>query len=101
MKSGIKQLEGFLSKEISKYPEVELDYTIILENKKYEDLDKVLKSFFSKLVKSYRLVAVSESKYLIRYTLGSDTKTLEQKELQTFKERFIEHIKASGLKILE
>ena len=93
--------EDFLSKEISKYPEVELDYTIILENKKYEDLDKVLKSFFSKLVKSYRLVEVYENKYLIRYTLGSDTKTLEQKELQTFKERFIEHIKASGLKILE
>ena len=64
-------------------------------------LDKVLKSFFSKLVKSYRLVEVYENKYLIRYTLGSDTKTLEQKELQTFKERFIEHIKASGLKILE
>ena len=93
--------EDVLSKEISKYPEVELDYTIILENKKYEDLDKVLKSFFSKLVKSYRLVEVYENKYLIRYTLGSDTKTLEQKELQTFKERFIEHIKASGLKILE
>ena len=93
--------EDVLSKEISKYPEVELDYTIILENKKYEDLDKVLKSFFSKLVKSYRLVEVYENKYLIRYTLGSDTKTLEQKELQTFKERFIEHIKANGLKILE
>ena len=93
--------EDILSKEISKYPEVELDYTIILENKKYEDLDKVLKSFMSKLIKNYRLVEVYENKYLIRYTLGSDTKTLEQKELQTFKERFIEHIKDNGLTILE
>ena len=93
--------EDILSKEISKYPEVELDYTIILENKKYEDLDKVLKSFMSKLIKNYRLVEVYENKYLIRYTLGSDTKTLEQKELQTFKDRFIEHIKDNGLNILE
>ncbi len=93
--------EDILSKEISKYPEVELDYTIILENKKYEDLDKVLKSFMSKLIKNYRLVEVYENKYLIRYTLGSDTKTLEQKELQTFKERFIDHIKDNGLTILE
>ena len=90
-----------LSKEISKYPEVELDYTIILEDKKYEDLEKVLKTFLSKLIRSYRLVDVYENKYLIRYTLGSDFKTLEQKDLQTFKERFIRHIKENGLNIIE
>ena len=93
--------EDILSKEISKYPEVELDYTIILKNKKYEDLENVLKSFASSLIKNYRLVEVYENKYLIRYTLGSDTKTLEQKELQTFKDNFIKHIKESGLDILE
>ena len=90
-----------LSKEISKYPEVELDYTIILDGKKYEDLEKVLKTFLSKLIRSYRLVDVYENKYLIRYTLGSDFKTLEQKDLQTFKERFIRHIKDNGLNIVE
>ena len=93
--------EETISKEISKYPEVELDYTIILENKKYGDLENVLKFFESKLIKNYHLVSVYENKYLIRYTLGSNTKTLEQKDLQSFQERFIEHIKNSGLKILE
>ena len=38
---------------------------------------------------------------MIRYTLGSDFKTLEQKDLQTFKDRFIKHIKDNGLKIIE
>ena len=93
--------EEMIAKEISKYPEVELDYTIILENKKYKDLKEVLDTFMSKLIKSYRLVEVYENKYLIRYTLGSDNKTLEQKELQTFKERFIKHIKDHGLNIIE
>lgn len=93
--------EDILAKEISKYPEVELDYTIIVENKKYADLKEILDKFLSKLIKSYKLIEVYENKYLIRYTLGSDFKTLEQKELQTFKERFIKHIKESGLNILE
>ena len=93
--------EKMVAKEISKYPEVELDYTIILENKKYKDLKEVLDTFMSKLIRSYRLVEVYENKYLIRYTLGSDNKTLEQKELQTFKERFIKHIKDHGLNIIE
>lgn len=93
--------EAILAKEISKYPEVELDYTIIVENKKYADLKEILDKFLSKLIKSYKLIEVYENKYLVRYTLGSDFKTLEQKELQTFKERFIKHIKESGLNILE
>ena len=93
--------EKMVAKEISKYPKVELDYTIILENKKYKDLKEVLDTFVSKLIRSYRLVEVYENKYLIRYTLGSDNKTLEQKELQTFKERFIKHIKDHGLNIIE
>ena len=38
--------ETILEKEVSKYPTVNLDYTIILNNnQKYEDLDKVVSSF--------------------------------------------------------
>ena len=93
--------EKMLAKEISKYPEVVLDYTIILENKKYKDLEEVLKTFLSKLIKNYQLLEVYENKYTVRYTLGSDYKTLEQKDLQTFQERFIKHLKENGLKIIE
>ena len=44
---------------------------------------------------------IYENKYTIKYTLGSDHKTLEQKDLQTFKERFIKHIKDHGFNINE
>ena len=90
-----------LAQEISKYPEVELDYTIILNNKKYADLKEVLDKFPSKLIKSCNLIEVYENKYLIRYTLGSNSKTLEQKDLQTFQERLIKHIKDNDLMIIE
>ena len=91
-----------LAVEVSKYPTVELDYTIILPtNAKYETLKEVLSKFKSNLIKSYSLISTYENKYTIRYTLGSDTKTLEQKDLSSFKDRFIEHIKNNDLAIVE
>ena len=91
-----------ISEEISKYPMVELDYTIIMPKElKYEDLDEILKNYKNKLIKKYYLIGKYENKYTIRYLIGSDIKTLEQKELQTFKERFIQHIKDNNLLIIE
>lgn len=92
---------AIMAKEVSKYPMVELDYTIILENKKYQDLKNVLNAFKSNLINKWSLVCIYENKYTIRYVLGSNTKTLEQAELLKFKERFIEHIKTNGLSIVE
>ena len=93
--------EEKLAKEVSKYPVVSLDYTINLENLKYQDLEEILKEFKSKLIKHYELVGVYQNKYTIRYILGSDNKTLEQKDIQTFKERFISYVNSHDLKILE
>ena len=90
-----------LAKETSKYPEVILDYTIILKDKKYSDLKLVLDDFKSNLIKSYELLGVYENKYTVRYILGNDNRTLEQKDLQAFKERFISHIKNNGFEIIE
>ena len=90
-----------LEKEVSKYPTVNLDYTVIVNDKKYADLRESLKEFRSNLIKEYELVGRYENKYTIRYVLGSNNKTLETKELQTFKERFISHIKKSGFEIIE
>lgn len=90
-----------LAKELSKYPTVKIDYTIILNNKKYCDLKEVIDEFNSKIIKSWCLLGVYENKYSIRYVLGSDNKTLEQKDLQTFKERFINHIKSHDFEIIE
>ena len=94
--------ENIITKEISKYPTVNLDYTIILnKDTKYIDLESILKEFKSNLILNYCLVGTYENKYTIRYTLGSQTKTLETKDLQTFKDRFIEHIKNNNLEIME
>ena len=60
-----------------------------------------MSKFKSNLIKSYSLISTYENKYTIRYTLGSNTKTLEQKDLSSFKDRFIEHIKNNDLAIVE
>ena len=71
------------------------------DNKKYIELLEVLKAFKSNLIQSYNLLGTYENKYTIRYIIGSDHKTLDQKDLSNFKERFIEHIKNNGLSIIE
>ena len=97
--------QEILYENVSKYPNVTLDYTI-LTNKEftYEELLKVLKPFNNKYVKEYRLVGTYEDKevkkYTMRYVLGSEEKTLETKEIDKFKEKFMEHIAKNGLEIL-
>ena len=97
--------QEILYENVSKYPNVTLDYTI-LTNKEftYEELLKVLKPFNNKYVKEYRLVGTYEDKevkkYTMRYVLGSEEKTLETKEIDKFKEKFMEHIEKNGLEIL-
>jgi len=86
-----------LAKDISKYPVVTLDYTIKVNNLKYQDLKEILNEFNSKLIRKRELLGVYENKYTIRYVLGSDNKTLEQKDIQTFKDRFIAHVENAGL----
>ena len=97
--------QEILYENVSKYPNVTLDYTI-LTNKEftYEELLKILKPFNNKYVKEYRLVGTYEDKevkkYTMRYILGSEEKTLETKEIDKFKEKFMEHIEKNGLEIL-
>lgn len=91
-----------LAKDVSKFPVVNLDYTIILnKEQKYIDLKNALDSFRSNLINNLSLIAIYENKYTVRYVLGSPYKTLEQKDLQTFRDRFIEHIKVNGFEIIE
>ena len=98
--------EDIFYKEISKYPLVELDYTLIVEkNSKYADLNKVLKEFVSPIIKSHKLLGIyendEEKKISIRYIVGSNEKTLDGEELHNFKTAFINHIKSNGLNIIE
>ena len=97
--------QEILYENVSKYPNVTLDYTILTSKDfKYEELLKVLKPFNNKYVKEYRLVGTYEDKevkkYTMRYVLSSEEKTLETKEIDKFKEKFMEHIEKNGLEIL-
>lgn len=98
--------EPKLSKEVSKYPTVDLDYTVIVGiEDKYEVLDNILKTFKSPIIQKLVLVDTYEDEYekkfTIRYTVGSDDKTLDGKDLNDFKEKFISHIRQNGLEIAE
>ena len=98
--------EEKIAKEINKYPLVELDYTIIAGlDDKYEVLNEILDCFQSPIIKKLSLVDTYqdeyEKKFTIRYILGSEDKTLEGKELNQFKEQFINHIRKNGLEIAE
>lgn len=92
--------------DISKYPVVNLDYTIIVsKDTKYKTIKEVLASFKDKIINSYKLIGVYEDdkhkKYTISFVVGSNDKTLNQENLNKFKERFISHIKAHNLEIQE
>ena len=96
----------YLYNAISKYPTVSLDYTILAKtNEKYEKVNKALNDFKSHIIKSIEFIDKYTdkdiNKYTIRYTVGSDDKTLTTEELQDFKSKFIEHIKKNGLSIIE
>ncbi|MDE5539288.1 MAG: phenylalanine--tRNA ligase subunit beta, partial [Bacilli bacterium] len=91
--------KDILAQEVSKYPTVTLDYTVVIGNKKYQDLVEILNNFRSNLIKKFELLGVYENKYTVRYGLGSDNKTLDQKDLQMFKDRFIAHINSNELVI--
>lgn len=91
---------------VSKYPEVNLDYTIITNKEtKYVLLKQLLTNFKQKIIKSYRLTDVYEDeinkKFSIRFTVGANDRTLDQNDLAKFKEKFITYIRESGYEINE
>jgi len=98
--------DNILYKEVSKYPEVELDYTLIVnKDTKFAIVDNILNEFKTPIIKSRRLIDIyendEEKKVSIRYIVGSNEKTLDGEELKAFKDAFIAHIKSKGLNIIE
>ena len=98
--------EDILYKEISKYPTVELDYTLIVKKTmKFNEIDRVLNEYNTPIIISRKLVDIyeneEEKKVSIRYIVGSNEKTLDGEELKSFKDSFIKHIRNNGLNIIE
>ena len=94
--------ETIIASNISKYPTVELDYTIIAPSDiKYSYIKETLEKYKNDFIQNYKLIGTYENKYTIKYTIGSNTKTLEQKELQGFKDSLIQFLKDNNLSIIE
>ena len=93
---------NILAKEINKYPVVYLDYTVILpEGFKYYELSNVLEKFKNNIILDYYLIGKYQNKYTIRYVVGHKNKTLNQEDLQVFKEKFIDHILKNNFEIIK
>lgn len=92
--------------DISKYPSSYLDYTIITKRGTfYQNLDNTLNKFTSPIIINRELIDIyleeTTKKITIRYTVGSNEKTLTSDELLDFKTKFISFIKNEGLEIIE
>lgn len=97
--------QPILFEEISKYPVVTLDYTILTNKEmKYCDLNKILTQFHHEMIQNCSFIDCYEDaqnkKYTIRYIVGNKTRTLESEELEVFKNQFISYIKEKGLEII-
>lgn len=98
--------QTILYEEISKFPSVILDYTIIDNlNCKYMILKTIIDEFKSPLIKNCKFIdkfeVNNEARYTIRYTLSSSEKTLEENEINDFKEKFIKHIENNKLNLVK
>ncbi len=93
-------------KEVSKYPQTTLDYTIITERGTfYKDLEEVLNGFESPIINKRELIDIyldgDTKKVTIRYTVGSLERTLTSEELKDFKDKFIKYLEKNNLSIFE
>ena len=97
--------ENYLYEEVSKYPTTTLDYTILtIKGSFYQKLEEVLDNFKSPIIIKRELLDIyldnETKKVSIRYTLGSNEKTLTSEELEDFKNKFIEYLEENDLKII-
>lgn len=96
----------FVFEDVSKYPNVNLDYTIICNpNVLYQDIEDCLDRFNDDLIIGRKLkdVYVNNDKksITISYVVGSCDHTLSNDELLNFKAKFISYVKDHGYDINE
>jgi len=72
---------------------------------KYIKLKSILDTFKNPLIKEYELIdkynTDTDIRYTIRFSLVSTDKTLDQKDLEEFKDSFIEYLKDNNLEIVK
>lgn len=98
--------QPFVYEDVSKYPQVSLDYTIICNKEMlYQDVDNILERFNDDLIISRNLKDIYASdtakKITISFVVGASDHTLNSEELSNFKDKFISYVKAHNLVINE
>ncbi len=96
----------YIYEDVSKYPSVNLDYTITVKNNTlYNDVEEILDRFSDDLIIKRSLKDIydnGENKNItISYVVGSKDHTLSNEELANFKNKFISYIKGHNLNINE
>lgn len=97
--------DNVIYKEISKYPTVDLDYSVIApRTMEYISLECIIKNFKSTIINDIRFISKYEKddyiNYTFKFTVGSLDRTLTQQDLENFKESFIEYLKKNDLNIV-
>jgi phenylalanyl-tRNA synthetase beta chain len=97
--------ESILYNAPSKYPSVNLDYTLILNKEtNYNEVCNILNKINNELLISYELINRYEDdnnrKYTIRFVIGSKEKTLTQEEIKLFFDRVINVLKENNIAIV-
>jgi phenylalanyl-tRNA synthetase beta chain len=92
--------------EISKYPSTTLDYTLLVERGTlYKTIDNKLNEYTSSIILGRELKGIfidnEVKKVTIRYTVGSNEKTLTSEELENFKNDFIEFLQKNEIGIID
>jgi phenylalanyl-tRNA synthetase beta chain len=94
-----------LYKEISKYPEVTLDFSFLAgKTTPFKDVDSHVAAFKSPLLRGYKYVLMYEGKNLpegkksltFAFTLGSSEKTLLNEDINQFLNQLIKHMETKG-----
>ena len=91
--------------EISKYPTTTLDYTLLTKRGiYYDEIDKILNDYTSPIIMKRELVDIyleeETKKITIRYTVGSNDKTLTSQELEDFQKTFIKFLEKHEISII-
>ncbi len=94
-------------KKVSKFQDVNIDYTFLVpKGMKYSEIERHINEFKAKMVWSYKLTDIFNSKelgdysaYTFKFNICSLEKTLTANDIDTFNYRILEHMKKIGLNL--
>ena len=94
-------------KKVSKFQDVNIDYSFLVpKTTKYAEIENHLNNFRAKLIWTYKLTDIYESKELgdyaswtFKFNICALDKTLSAKDIEIFNMRLLQHMEQIGLKL--